>query len=80
MASGDSTADPPTDPAHDEFWAGFATFVECDLNGEYLSASELAALSPNEMRGWNAAIEAKDAATYAEYRSNRNSFSDLTEY
>ena len=61
-------------------WSGFMTFVECDLTGDYLDAGELAALTPAEMAGWNAAIAAKDEADFAAYLGNRNSFGDLTEY
>lgn len=50
-----------------QYWDGFATFCECDRSGEYLSAGELAALTPAEMRGYNAAVRAKDEAATPHY-------------
>ena len=51
----------------EQYRAGFDQFCDCDRTGDYLSAGELAALTPAEMRGYNAAIRAKDAATFAAY-------------
>jgi hypothetical protein len=59
---------------------GFNQFCDCDRTGDYLTAGELAALTEPEMKGYNDAIRAKDAAEYDSYRDNVNSFGDLTEW
>lgn len=64
----------------EQYWDGFLTFCDCDLSGDYLTAGELAALTPHEMRGYNTAIRAADDAEYAAYRGNKNCYLDLTEY
>jgi hypothetical protein len=64
----------------EQYWSGFMTFIECDAAKDYLSAGELAALTPAEMAGYNGAILAADASEFAAYLANRNSFGDLTEY
>jgi len=62
------------------YWAGFDTYYECSLTGDYLSTGELAAMLPEEKRGYEYAQRcAADTETYV-YLSNRNSFGDLTEW
>lgn len=65
---------------YEQYWSGFMTFVESDAAKDYLSAGELASLTEAEMRGYNAAILAADAAEHDTYRANRNAYGDFTEY
>ena len=45
-----------------------------------LVVTMLAALTPAERRGYEFAARCQAEAEYDEYRHNRNSFGDLTEY
>jgi hypothetical protein len=54
-----------------QYWDGFEMFCEVDRSGDYLTAGELAALTPDEMRGYNSAIRAKDEATYSAYSESQ---------
>jgi hypothetical protein len=63
----------------DELWLdGFQMFADCVRTGDYLSAEELAAMTPGERRGYNDAISAADYAETSAYLYNTNAYGDAT--
>jgi hypothetical protein len=69
-----------TRTARQQYEDGFSMFCDCDRTGDYLSPGELAALTESEMKGYNAAIRAKDDAEHTSYLSNTNAYGDRTEW
>ena len=70
----------PNVPAKQLYWQGYDQYVECALNGDWLTREEYAAMTPAERRGYEAAARhAADTETYA-YLGNRNAYGDLTTY
>lgn len=69
-----------TRTARQQYWDGFDLYCEGHRSGNWPDASELAALTDAERKGYNAAADAQAEAEYAEYRHNVNSYGDCTEW
>jgi len=62
------------------YWQGYDQYIDCSRDGDWLSAEELAAMTPEEKRGYEAAgRHAADTETYA-YLANTNAYGDRTEW
>jgi hypothetical protein len=65
----------------DELWLdGFNQYADDVRIGDYLSAEELAAMTPGERKGYNDAIASADYAEWSAYSVSTNSFGDRTEW
>lgn len=63
----------------DQLWFdGFNQYADCVRDGDYLTAEELAAMTPKERQGYSDAISSHDYAEFVEWRESSNSFGDYT--
>jgi len=76
-----TVAPSPNVPAKQLYWQGYDQYVECFYSGDWLSAGELAAMTPEERRGYEAAARHQaDTETEAYLISlNTNAWGDLTQ-
>jgi hypothetical protein len=63
-----------------QWFDGFHQYSDDVRSGDFCSAEELAAMTPQERKGYRDAISAADYAEWSAYREGRNSFCDRTEY
>lgn len=71
----------PNVPEKQLYWQGYDMYVECAINGDWLTTDELAAMTQEERRGYEtAARHQADADTEAYLVSlNTNAFGDYTQ-
>jgi hypothetical protein len=70
----------PNVPAKQLYWQGYDMFIEAYFARDPLTEGELASMTQEERRGFEAAGRHQaDTETYA-YLGNRNAYGDLTEY
>jgi Zn-finger nucleic acid-binding protein len=69
----------PLIPAKQLYWQGYDMYCECAITGNWLDAGELAAMTPEEKRGYEAAGRHQaDTETYC-YLANTNAYGDRTD-
>jgi hypothetical protein len=64
----------------EQWFDGFHQYADDVRSGDYCTTEELAAMTPQERKGYRDAISAADYAEWSAYRESTNSFGDRTEY
>lgn len=63
-----------------QWFDGFHQFSDCVRDGDWLDDGELAAMTPQERKGYRDAIASADYAETSAYLVNHNAYGDRTEY
>lgn len=66
--------------ADQQWFAGFNQYSDDVRTGDYCSAEELAAMTPQERKGYRDAMDAESYAETSAYLISTNAYGDRTEY